>query len=152
MAINRHMISHDMLLSKRVDQAYKERMNGIEKTIKNLEKKHLLKFDDASDTSKNISSQLQNTNNTISELNEEVKRLTQANTDKISHLKVHASHMDKFEDATKLKIEDILSKIRDNRTEAKERDEGVERKINSKFDRFKTQTEEKFSILQKGKQ
>jgi hypothetical protein len=145
------MISKDMLQSKKIDQAFRDRMSQIENSIKSIENRHLLKFDNASKTSELIDHKLNSTNQKMMELKQELKRLIQFNTDKISHLKVHASAVDKFEEMTKRKIEDIGARIKTNRIEAQDNDQALERRLTTRFDRFENKTEEKFTIIQKGK-
>ena len=149
MAINRHQISNDMMRSKENDNSFRQRMHQIEKSIKILEKQHLAKFDAVSDRESKIEFNIEETNKLMGESDNELKKMILANGDKIAHLKAHAAAVDKFEEITKKKIDEIVSKMKEYRQEAIDRDDGLERKIGNKLDRHKKQTEEKFEQIQK---
>lgn len=110
-----------------------------------------MKFDGASKTSELIDHKLNDTKQRMMDLKQELKRLIQHNTDKISHLKVHATAVDKFEEMTKRKVEDIVARMKTNQIESHDNDKALERRLSTKFERFESKTEEKFEIIQKGK-
>lgn len=149
--INRHEIAQDMQRSKKIDRAFAKEMEDVKGLIASLEDRHLSKFNSAAEMSNQIDSRVSETNNVMFEMKMDLKRLIQHNTDKISQLKVHANAVDKFEEITKRKIEEIVTKARENRNEAQERDEALERRVGLKLDRLKSQSDEKFELLQKGK-
>ena len=149
MAINRHKIAKDVIISKENDNEFKLRMREIERSVKNLEKRHLDKFEAVLIKEKDIEREIYSTNNTLQDSVFDVKRLIQQNSDKIAQLKNHAASVDRFEDHVKKKLEEILVKIADHKQESIDRDEASERRMNSKFDRNKKQTEEKFDFIQK---
>ena len=149
MSINRHKIANDMMRSKENDNNFRQRMHDIEKSIKLLENRHLKKFDSVSDRESEIESTIEKNKKLMEESDFEIKKLIQSNADKISHLKAHAAMVDRFEESTKKKIDEIISKMKEYRQEAIDRDEGLERKIGNKMDRHKKQTEEKFELLNK---
>ena len=90
------------------------------------------------------------TNQNIIKLKGDFKRLIQHNSEKIANLNTHTSDIDKFNIMTKKKIEELFIKIKDSNMQAQERSEGVERRITTKLERFKDQTEQKFDHLRDG--
>lgn len=115
-----------------------------------LESRHLEKFSEVSAETQNLDSKINDSNLQRMELKMDLKRLIQHNSDKIAHLRVHATNMEKFEAMTKTKIEEIIFKIKTNRQEAQERDEGVERRMTTKVERLERKSDDRFEILQKG--
>lgn len=149
--ICRHMISKDMQKSKVTNMHFTRRMDVLQATINSLESSHLDKFDDHAKISKGIDSRVTDTISRILELKDDTKRMVQYNSDKISQLKVHAGEVDKFQDITKRKIEEIIQRVKDTNIDSKERDEAIERRVNSKHDKFKDITDQRFDKLRDGK-
>lgn len=137
MSINRHKISSDMMRSKENDNTFRQRMHTIEKSIRLLEDRHLQKFDSVSKRESDIEATIESNKRLMEESDFEIKKLVQSNADKISHLRAHAAMVDKFEETTKKKIDEIISKMKEYRQEGIDRDEGLERKIGNKLDRHK---------------
>lgn len=149
MAINRHKISQDVINSKQNDNEFKLRMRNIENSIRQLEKRHLIKFDTLSTRETNIEHEINSTNNSLQDCVFELKKLIGLNSDRIAQLKSHAASVDRFEENIKKKIEEILLKIAENKQDYVDRDEAIERRLNTKFDRYKKQNDEKFDNFQK---
>ena len=137
MSINRHQITNDVMRSKENDNNFRQRMHEIEKSIKKLEKRHLDKFEAVSNRESRIETSIQDAFRLIDSTDAELKKMIHSNSDKIAHLKAHAAAVDKFEENTKKKIDEIVSKMKEYRQEAIDRDDGLERKIMNKLDRHK---------------
>ncbi|CAI2384563.1 unnamed protein product [Moneuplotes crassus] len=144
--INRHIICNDMQKSKNNDQAFLKMFDKIRASISDLEARHEDKFNNVSTESQALEEKILETNQKLRTSKGELRRLINHNIDKISILNTRSIEVEKFNNTTKKKIDEIFEKIKDTRSEAQERAEAVERRVLSKFDKFKDITEQKFNI------
>lgn len=120
MSINRHNVSEDMQKSKANDKAFVKRMLTIENNMAELENRHLQKFTDFQKVAQKIDDRVSESNQIIRTAKGNFKRLIQHNSDQISNIDVHIDKVDKFNNQTKDKIDEIFLKIKQSKGEAQE--------------------------------
>lgn len=135
---------------KHNDQAFLKMFDKIKASIADLEARHEDKFEKEAKEAQVLEEKILETNQKLRTSKGELKRLINHNTDKISSLNNKSNDMEKFNNTTKKKIDEIFEKIKDARSEGQERAEAVERRVLSKFDKFKDVTEQRFNITNNG--
>jgi hypothetical protein len=148
--INGHIISKDVQKSKVTHMDFLKRVDEIESTMNSIESRNQDNLGDQIQISKKIDNRVNDTITKIFELRADMKNLINHNTDKIAQVKIQLRDLDKVNDLTNLRIEELIQQIKTNYLDSRERDDAVERRITSKHDNFKDLAEQRFNKLQRG--